>query len=55
VERLHQLARYRVVARLDCIQNPVDELGPKPIFLIDRRLSLLLGGGGGDVLALAHA
>ena len=55
VKRLNEPTRRFIVADLDRVQDFVDEFGTEPIFFVDRRLRLLLRGGGGDVLALAHA
>ena len=53
VQRLDQLARGLVVARIDGIEDLVDELWPEPVFIVDRGAGFRRGRGG-DVLALAH-
>jgi peptidylprolyl isomerase len=52
VERLDQAPRGLVIARLDRVEHLVDELGPKPVFIVD--MMRIASGFGRGLLALAH-
>ena len=54
VQRLDQLARGFVVARVDGVEDALDEVRPQPVLLVHDGGVRLGRGGGGDRLALAH-
>jgi peptidylprolyl isomerase len=53
VQRLDELARGLVIALVDGIEHPIDELRPQPVLFVDRGVRGF--GGGGDVVAFAHS